>query len=69
MRYGYPDNTISQTFDNGAAYYYAQNVVFGFQGSGPAMRVNSITINPGVQPLVLPPGQQGTTTSDQLRGR
>lgn len=66
QRYGYPDLTISQTFGNTAAYFFAENVIFGFQGSGNDMRVNSITINSGLQPLLLPPGQQGTTASDAL---
>ena len=52
--YGYPDLTVPMDFSHTAVYYFNNNVAFGFQGNGPNMRVDSITIGIGEQPQTLP---------------
>jgi hypothetical protein len=49
-RYGYPDMTMPMDYNHTAVYYFNSNVAFGFQGNGPSMRVDSITIGIGEEP-------------------
>ena len=53
-RYGYPDMTVPMDYSHTAVYYFKYNVAFGFEGNGPSMKVDSITIGIGEQPVALP---------------